>query len=223
MLVIPVDPVPVRMRVRVHVVVMAVLVLVLYGIVGFGRVDMSVSGVSMLVVVTMRFGVYRVLAVRRGVGAVVAESVQWEVVEVRVVADLLTHDVAHGVEPGRVDCGDATASVAYEVFDFSAAGQGVEARPLAEVKVAYDAERLEAFEVAVDRGWLEPLAAALASAGDVLGGDGALGGEERFEHQSPRQREATAAPAKLGSDVVDVVEIEWLAARSEGHRWRAIA
>jgi hypothetical protein len=116
-----------------------------------------------------------------------------ELVEVCVVSDLLAHDGAHPVEPRLVDTGDAAASVAYQVLEFSAAGQGVEAGAVAEVDVAHHAQLLQAFQVAVDRCRLEPLRAAVASARDVLGRYRAVGREERLEDQPSWQREAAAA------------------------------
>ena len=64
---------------------------------------------------------------------------------------------------------------------------------VAEVNVVDDADRLERLQVAVDR------AEVVTGVGDLLGGQRALGGDERLEHHAARGRD----PQAVGADGVE--------------------
>ena len=118
--------------------------------------------------------------------------VDGEVREAGVVAEALAHRLAHGVQGRGVDRGDAPAAVAHEVLAIGAAGEGVQAGTVAEVDVADHPEALQALEVAVDGGELQRRDTAVEAARDLVGRDGAVGGEERLEHGARRRRHAVA-------------------------------
>ena len=110
--------------------------------------------------------------------------------EAGAVADGVEHRRAHVVELGGRDGADGAARLADHELAL-AAGRVVEARAVAEVDVAHEPDVLEHLEVAIGRG-------DVAVAGELLGAQRPVGGEERLEQLAARGRDAQAAVAQGG-------------------------
>src|SRR3954452_11203273 len=150
-------------------------------------------------------------------GAGGAQPVDREVGEAGVEAKRLADHVARAVEPFGLGDRDLTAGLADEVFAFALADETVEPGAVTEVDVADHAELLQAFEVAVDRGQLDRLAADRA-VGDLLGRGQPFGREQRLEDLAARAREASAVATDRGLDLLEAAEAQRLAARRDRHQ-----
>jgi hypothetical protein len=65
-----------------------------------------------------------------------------------------------------------------------------------DVQVLDDARRGERVEVAVERGEVAAGEPAVEAAGEPVGADGAVGGEQRLEHEPPGGGDAVAVGAQ---------------------------
>ena len=125
--------------------------------------------------------------------------------ETCVVAEGGAQLVADRIEPAGRDGRDAVAALADQVL-VVLAGERVEPGPVADMQVGDHAEVLQAVEVAVDRGELQLGQRAAEPAGDVLGRRGAVGGEERVQHQARGRRHAVAGLAQRRHHGLGVVD-----------------
>src|SRR3954452_19030228 len=146
-------------------------------------------------------------------GAGGAQPGDGEVGEAGVEAKRFADRLARAVEPFGLGDPDLAAGLADEVLAFAVADEAVEPGAVTEVDMADHTELLEALEVAVDRGQLDLLA------GDLLGRDEALGGEQRLEDLATRPREAPAVATDRGLDLLEAAEAKRLAARRDRHQY----
>jgi hypothetical protein len=146
--------------VRVDAVAVVVLVGVfdvVVSVLGVGMVVRDVAVVVLVAVAMLEVAGASLACVAESIwGALVvrctgaAQADDREVAEACLIAERLVDRGAYGVEPGGVDAVDTVAAFADEVLALAVVLERVEARTVADVDVAHDAELFEVLEVAID-------------------------------------------------------------------------
>jgi hypothetical protein len=186
----------VDVAVRVHAVAVIVLVDVLDVVVSMLGARMVVGDAAVVVsmavavlVVAGLGGVYAAGLLSRGRivrGAAGTEADDREVAEARLVAKGLLDRGADRVKARGGHAVDAVTALADEVLAFGVVLEGVEAGAVADVDVSHHAELLEVLEVAIHRADVRGRQLSAKTGGDELGRDGAVGGEQRRQHDPAR-------------------------------------